>query len=152
MLIARILLGFLQMVNNNAELVKTIKKILQVFPEAIVIQSFDKYIDEYSVNFVNQTAEKKIIQYENPCDAPIQDDNIHYLIKTESPLCSANNVPKSKMLTLSNILKEHIEQLNEVETEVSNPIEIVYKDIDDSQELINCESYNLKTVKVNLDE
>ena len=42
MVIARTLLGFILMIHKNHDLIETIKKILEVFPEGIIIQSLDK--------------------------------------------------------------------------------------------------------------
>ena len=42
MMIAKVLLEFLNLINKNEELIKTIKHILQVFPEAVLIQTYDE--------------------------------------------------------------------------------------------------------------
>ena len=46
--------------HKNKELIKTIKKILQVFPEGIIIQSFDQESQNLIMQFVNDAAVKNI--------------------------------------------------------------------------------------------
>ena len=70
MVIARVLLGFILMIHNNQELIKTIKRIFEVFPEGIIIQSFDKEAKWLVVKFTNDTA-KEVIDYENSSNKPI---------------------------------------------------------------------------------
>ena len=79
MVIARIILGFINLVYTNQELVQTIKKILQVFPEGIIIQSLDERSKKLIVRFVNDTAAENILNYENPVDKSIREDKLNYV-------------------------------------------------------------------------
>ena len=81
MLIARIILVFLMLIRNNQELVKIIYKILQIFPEGFLIQELDKDSEQLIVQFVNDTAAKEIVNYENPCGKPIDDSKLNYTVK-----------------------------------------------------------------------
>ena len=54
------------MIHNNQELIKTIKKILLIFPEAILIQTVDEDSEKLILQLVNDTAKKEIIKYDNP--------------------------------------------------------------------------------------
>ena len=66
MIIARLILAFLMMIHNNQELNKTIKKILLIFPEAILIQTINNNSGKFVVQLVKNTAAKEIIKYDNP--------------------------------------------------------------------------------------
>ena len=65
MVIARILLGFILMIHNNQDLICTMKKILEVFPEGIIIQSFDESTQQLVVKFANNSAANEIINYQD---------------------------------------------------------------------------------------
>ena len=154
MIIARILLEFLQTMKKNEELVITIKKIFQVFPEGIIIQSYDEKIKEYVVNFVNDTATQILINYKDPWDKPILDDKIDYLIKWISSNNNSNkNIKKKKssIFLLSDMLKEHITSINENNSEIKNSIEIKFKDNNlNNSQILEHKCFNLKTVQVKL--
>ena len=81
MIVARILLGFIQLQHNNQQLIKTIKKVLQVFPEGIIIQSLDKNTKELIVKFVNYEAQKEIVKYEDLLERPIDNSKLNIEIK-----------------------------------------------------------------------
>ena len=66
MIIARLILTFLMMIHNNQELNKTIKKILLIFPEAILIQTINDNSGKFVVQLVKNTTAKEIIKYDNP--------------------------------------------------------------------------------------
>ena len=80
MIVARILLGFLLVIHKNKELIKTIKKILKVFPEGIIIQSLDKTSKELIVQFANEIAEKHVISYDDIRGSPIDNFKLNYEI------------------------------------------------------------------------
>ena len=61
MIIARIILAFLVLIYNNQKLINTIKKILKIFPESILIQTQDQKSGKLIVQFVNDTAAKEMI-------------------------------------------------------------------------------------------
>ena len=73
MVISRLLLGFILVIYKNQELIKTIKRILEVFPEGIIIQSKEKNNNELLLQFVNDTASKEIISKENISGKIIED-------------------------------------------------------------------------------
>ena len=81
MVISRIILGFILMIQNNQDLIKTIKRILEVFPEAIIIQSFDKDTSKLVLQFTNQAAKKEVIDYPDSSGKPIDEQHLNYVIK-----------------------------------------------------------------------
>ena len=116
MVVAKILLGFILMLSNNHELINTVKKILQVFPEGIVIQSFDENTQKLVVKFVNNTATKEIINYTNYIGKEIDDNKLEFKIEINKSLSeldvSWDNINLNSKLTLSEILKSQIEEAN----------------------------------------
>ena len=76
MVVARILLGFFEIMHNNQVLIETIKKILQVFPEGIIIQSLDEKSQKLILEFVNDAAVKEIANYEDPLNKPVDDTTL----------------------------------------------------------------------------
>ena len=73
MVVARILLGFFEIMHNNQVLIETIKKILQVFPDGIIIQSLDEETQKLVLQFINNAAVREIANYESPLNKPIDD-------------------------------------------------------------------------------
>ena len=80
MIVARILLGFISLQHNNQELINTIKRILQVFPEGIIIQSLDENTRKFVVKFANNEALQKILKYEEPLDKPIDNTKLDFKV------------------------------------------------------------------------
>ena len=65
MMITKVLLEFLNLINKNEELIRTIKHILQVFPEAVLIQTYDDKTKKIIVKFANDAAKRDILNYES---------------------------------------------------------------------------------------
>lgn len=61
MVIARIVLGFIELLQQNQELSVTIQNILQVFPEGVLVQSIDDSAGGVVVQFANDVAKQKIV-------------------------------------------------------------------------------------------
>ena len=114
MVVAKILLGFILMLNNNHELINTFKKILQAFPEGIIIQSFDEKLKKLVVQFVNNTAAKEIIDYNNHLEKEIDENRLKFKIEINKCLsefsASWDNSDTNSKFTLSEILTSQIEE------------------------------------------
>ena len=80
MIVARILLGFIEIMNDNQLLIKTIQKILQVFPEGIIIQTLDEKSQKLVLQFINNAAAKEILSYDDALNKPIDDGKLNYFI------------------------------------------------------------------------
>ena len=148
MIVARILLGFLLVIHNNSELIKTIKKILEVFPEGIIIQSLDKCSQEPVVQFANEAATNDVISYQGIQYNPIDDSKLNYDIKVENEACSSNFVPEDDIsfskISLSQLLDQQIEAVQHKDIEVSVPVEFKDKNNDSAKS----QFYIVKTLKV----
>ena len=148
MIVARILLGFLVVIHNNSELIKTIKKILEVFPEGIVIQSLDKRSQELVVQFANEAAAKNVISYQGIQYNPIDDSKLNYDIKVEKEASRSNLEPEDDIsfstVSLSQLLDQQIEAVQHKDIEVSVPVEFKDKNNDSAKSKF----YIVKTLKV----
>ena len=111
MVISRIILGFILMIHNNQDLIKTIKRILEVFPEAIIIQSFDKDTSKLVLQFTNQAAKKEVIDYPDSSGKPIDEQHLNYVIKTyddvKDKTHSEFNDDQSESYSLTELLHIH---------------------------------------------
>ena len=127
MVIARVLLGFILMIHNNQELIKTIKRILEVFPEGIIIQSFDKETKWLVIKFTNDAA-KEIINYDDPWEKPIDDAKLNYVLKYDENVKELDELDQSNIksigLTLSEFLQFQREAVNTTQKEKSCAVEL----------------------------
>ena len=149
MVIARIVLAFMMLVHNNQDLTKTIKQILEVFPQGIIIQSIDKVTQHLIVKYVNKTSAKEILSYSDPSDKPINDSLLKYKLKDndtfEKNLLS-NNIAKPKNLKLSELLRFHSETVEAGEISTKNCIEIRHHESKQIEQKIKF--YDVKTLPV----
>ena len=150
MIVARILLGFLLVIHNNSELIKTIKKILEVFPEGIVIQSLDKRSQELVVQFANEAATKNVISYDGAQGCPIDSSKLDYEIKDENDSGNLNleqeDSASLSTICLSKFLAQQVEVVQSNDKEVSVPVEFISKDSD--KDSTTSKFYIVKTLKV----
>ena len=126
------------MIHNNRDLIETIKKILEVFPEGIIIQSFDKDSQSLVVKFTNNTAAKEIINYEDHYGKPIDDEQLSFVVKSTDNIAESNLLKQEnsniKELNLSDLLQSQIENTILNETEVVNSVELLNKQKSNSDE------------------
>ena len=62
---AKLMMKFIVILHKNQELIETIKHILEVFPEAVIIRGFDKEKEKVTELFINLVAQwNKISQQE----------------------------------------------------------------------------------------
>ena len=152
MVIARILLGFILMIHNNQDLICTMKKILEVFPEGIIIQSFDENSQQLVVKFANNSAANEIINYQDLCDKPINDEKLNFVLKFDDKIKESNTLNNENDIfishTLSEFLSLQIESIHSNDIEVANSVEMLdklkLKDVDSIQKKF----YSVKTLRV----
>ena len=126
MAVARVLLGFIISLQNNQQLIKTIQKILQVFPEGIIIQSLDEKSQQVVLQFVNNTANREIVNYDYLQDKPIEDNKLDYIISTISNICqnNFNEFQDLQFYRLSEYLQSQIDEVCHSQSEITNSIEL----------------------------
>ena len=165
MMIAKVLLEFLVLLHKNEELIKTINYILQVFPEAVLIQAFDEESKEYIIKFANNEALKAILNYgdskvssnsisyisdKTDCEylnKPIDEERLHYIftnIEKRSKHYSGTNVLSSdETLHLSELLLSHVDSIHKGENEIVSGVQLNFNDKSKDSKY-----FNAKTVKV----
>ena len=126
MIIARILLGFIIILQNNQQLIKTIQRILQVFPEGIIIQSLDEKSQQVVLQFVNNTANREIINYDYSWEKPIEDSKLDYMVAMVDNIWQ-NNISEYQDIQfykLSEYLQSQIDEVCRTQSEVTCSIEL----------------------------
>ena len=149
MVIARILLGFILIIHNNQELIKTIKKILEVFPEGIIIQSFDKVSNKLILQFSNEAASKEILNYENLLGKPIDEDKLNIVLKTSDNIKWTNWIWQKEDLesySLPEFLQFHTYSAQVIESEVWSSVEVCSKEYNEETDSLKSQFYNVKTL------
>ena len=153
MVITRILFGFILLIHNNQELIKTTKKILQSFPEGIIIiiQVWDHKETKLSVDFVNDTASKELLDEHNQqngnVDHSMIKDILSLSVRIIKDQTNSDQSEHKNTIMLSDLLKQHIERIKNT-AEVSTPIEIWNYSEEDANKEINIKYLNVKTIKV----
>lgn len=111
MVIAKIVLGFIKILEENKKLTKTIKNILKAFPEGMIIQSLDSDTQNLIVQFVNDGAKKDLIKYEEPLGKTVVDDRLDFIVKETKLLIGErqhdNLNANEHSPQLSELLKHH---------------------------------------------
>ena len=150
MIVARILLGFIEIMNDNQLLIKTIQKILQVFPEGIIIQTLDEKSQKLVLQFINNAAAKEILSYDDALNKPIDDGKLNYFINEIHNLSWTHSCPNDQINTefqkLSDYLNLQIEALQEKGVEVASSIEL--RENNDSEDESIHKFYNVNTMQV----
>lgn len=149
MITSKIILGLLEHIQRNRKLIKTIKNILEVFPEAVLIQSLDDQSKSFVLSFINNTGTNNIVDYESPLDRPIDDDKLKLVIKsvqTSSKSDAANSQGcLHRNATLSSVLEYHQSLISEAHSEVVSAIEVSSGQAGGHDENTH---FSLKTVRV----
>ena len=157
MVISRVVLGLILVIYNNQDLIKTIKKILEGFPEGIIIQSVDQKSDRLVLKFINDDAKNEIIQYEDPTDRSIDDESLNYELKSSNN-CNHQengdvNDERYECNSLSKLLLFHTKSIQASGGEISSSVELwSSKDQKDQNDESACRRfYNIKTLWVQWD-
>ena len=126
MVVARILLGFIIILQNNQQLIKTIQRILQVFPEGIIIQSLDEKSQQVVLQFVNNTANREIINYDYSREKPIEDNKLDYMVAAIDNIwqSSIHEHQDIQFYRLSDYLQSQIDEVCRTQSEVTNSVEL----------------------------
>ena len=151
MVVAKILLGFLLLIHNNQELIKTTKNILQIFPEGIIIQTWGHTEDKLLVDFVNNTASKELLNENNPQNGQTDrnkiKDILNLVVKMKKEQSNSDQSEQRNTILLSELLMQHTKRIKD-STVVSTPIEIWNNYEEESKDVINSRYLNVKTIKV----
>ena len=155
MIIAKLLLGFLLMNHNNQELIKTMKKILQLFPEGIIIQEINEKCNLLPVEFINNTAVKELIDNSNFDNTFIEKERIDQIlnlsIKIKKENITFDESENSDIIILSDLLQTHANRI-QYEKEAITSIEVCHDFTDNIDENLKYTFFNVKTIKMAWDK
>ena len=152
MILSKIIKGLLQLIQQNQELVDTIKNMLEVLPEGVIIEGKDKPNDHVLVRYANRIATQDLFDgqwFEGKSINSNQTDAIIKLnsslgdgsISSEDPLQSEDN-----QYTFHQLLEAHRAKIDQFETKVNSIIELVQKNPFD--ETYTSEYYHVKCIRV----
>ena len=149
MIAARIILGFILTIYKNQELVKTIKNILKIFPESIIIQSIDEKSDSPIIQFVNDLAIKDIIDYEDPVGKPIINERLQYILAEVKHIKDSESFNQhgheANTYSLSELLQYHIDLIEIKDKVALTSIELHSKAKPSNFDILH---FNVKSMKV----
>ena len=149
MIAARIILGFILTIYKNQELAKTIKNILKIFPESIIIQSIDEKSDSPIIQFVNDSAIKDIIDYDDPVGKPIINERLQYILAEVKHIkdseSSNQHGQETNTYSLSELLQYHIDLIEIKDKVVLTSIELHSKAKPSNFDILH---FNVKSMKV----
>ena len=157
MMIAKVLLEFLNLIHKNEELVRTIKHILQVFPEAVLIQTYDDKTKKFVIKFANDAAKRDILNYNSALrnshhsfdflDQPVADQNLNYIFTEVENWDKSNSnlqLPSpTESIHLSELLETHVDAIMNGEDEVVTSVQMTHLNPS-----VEPKHFNAKTVKV----
>ena len=140
------------MIHNNQDLIKTIKKILEVFPDGIIIQSYDAKTQKFVVKFANNSAAKEIINSEDSYGKPVDDNKLSFDVKYDTThhenasFENQNKLPQD--WSFSELLQSQIQAIIANKIEASNWVEFVERmkarDEDFSRKFFNVKTQLVK--------
>ena len=154
LVISTIIKNLLESLQKNKELIETIKSILEVLPESIIIQQFDSQLEKNIIKFTNYKAQNKILNCNGVCRKFCNSELFNFKIK-ESDLQELKQSEEMKEvpdISIINILNIHqqklINQMND--NEVSSTIETTPITNEIEQPVVINESifYLISSVKV----
>lgn len=150
----KIIRGLIALIHENKELVDTIKNILEVFPEGVIIEGLKPETNQFVVKYVNRVASEDLFNNRNYDEKSIDDSQLEYAIETNLNSSSNdehldNNRFDQDMLTsLNSLLDTHKAEIDDTQTSISSYIRLVDK-ISGVDDLNNTPYYHIKTIAVN---
>jgi len=154
--LSKIVRVFLSLLFENKQLIKTIKHILEVFPEGIIIQTPKCYTKNYEIKFTNEIAKKNLLIQPNPERVPV-DHELGRFFRDSTDYQSQNDEenPNGEQIedrpkTLNELLQIQKDKYIEFEADVSSHVDLL-KNIDGDQEVEEVTSFDVKTIKISWD-
>ena len=130
MQVAKKILNFLQLIQENRELVHTIKNILKVFPEGVLIQSLDETSRKVIIKFANNIIQNYFFKSDNSEGKTIETEVEDLIIKNVSNVNKADinddsHMHKGKTFKFSEFIEHHSELASNTSQEIISQIEII---------------------------
>ena len=136
MVISTMVRVFLETIQKNKELTNTIKEILQVIPEPILIQWTNQKTKRNIIKFANDSAQKKMFNGLNAIPKYLDESSFDFKI-TDSSLedFKSNNDHSHEEISISSILNHHQNQFkfHRVTKEFTSSIETVSNSRENSE-------------------
>ncbi|CAI2382787.1 unnamed protein product [Moneuplotes crassus] len=136
--LSKIYLSFIEMNIKIKHLLKTIRKLLEVFPESVMIEAFDPQLKQNVMRFINNAA-KKEFSIDNQDQKSLLNPNMNFKIseKFEKHTKESSNI--------SEILRNHAKSVKETNQEISSEIKVARTDSDEKY-------FTVKTIMVEWEE
>ena len=154
--LSKIVRVFLSLLFENKQLIKTIKHILEVFPEGIIIQTPKFDSENYEIKFSNEIAKKNFLIEQNLERVPVDHelgrlfrDSTDYQFREDGENPNGEQI-ENRLKTLNELLQIQKDKYIEFEADVSSRIDLL-KGIDDDQEVEEVTSFDVKTIKISWD-
>ena len=154
--LSKIVKVFLSLLFENKQLIKTIKHILEVFPEGIIIQTPKCDTENHEIKFTNEIAKKSLLTELDPERVPVDHelgrlfrDSTDYQFQEDGENPNGEQI-ENRLKTLNELLQIQKDKYIEFEADVSSRIDLL-KGIDDDQEVEEVTSFDVKTIKISWD-
>jgi len=154
--LSKIVKVFLSLLFENKQLIKTIKHILEVFPEGIIIQTPKRGTENDEINFTNEIAKKSLLTEQDSERVPV-DHELGRLFRDSADYQSQDMEEnpngeqiENRLKTLDELLQIQKDKFIEFEADVSSRVDML-KSIEDDQEVEEVTSFDVKTIKISWD-
>jgi signal transduction histidine kinase len=139
MIHSRVFKDMLHLLKENKDLIQMIRKILEMFPEAVVIQSLDETMKKFIMKYANRNAMEHIVKSD---------------YEEEEYLRKVKLVNGNEEISINDFLSQQnskLEELNANQSSISAMIKIIKRPDSferNSDEQNDSKYYNVKTMKV----
>lgn len=137
----------LHLIKENKELIETIRKILQMFPEGVIIQNYDLKTNKYLVKYANWAAKSQIFKNIDEEREIGIDDNFMSKVK----ILNEENAYKMDIQSFLRMQSDKIKDLEDNHKSISEMVALYEPSFntnhqDDGE--LDLKYYNVKTMKV----
>lgn len=153
MTLSRIIIGLLQLIQENTELVNTIKNILEIFPDAVIIEGTHEETENMVVKYANRSATQSLFDGNSYNNIPLnnKDLNLKVIVHQnskldEGPVDTYEN-ENDEGIKFSSLLDNHKAKLDENLTQATTTFTLI-RDEDEKSSTTENDFYSVTTVKV----
>mmetsp|Transcript_20398 Transcript_20398/g.18060 ORF Transcript_20398/g.18060 Transcript_20398/m.18060 type:complete len:145 (+) Transcript_20398:646-1080(+) len=140
MVMSKIVLNFIQVIHQNEQLISTIKNILEIFPEAVIIRGYDKDKQQKSELFANIAAKLNILH---------QDFFLSTDSKDKPGKFEENKTFNSHCSKLSKPALKNSEEIFKIQEENQQSLNFSEENLQAEQvHSVDSKFYSIKTIKV----
>ena len=153
MVLCKIIRGLIALIHENKELVDTIKNILEVFPEGVIIEGLKPKTKQIVVKYANRVASEDLLNNINFNDKSIDGNQLDYAVEANLDIVDNaerpfdNRLRQDMVISLNSLLDAHKAKIDDTQNSISSYIRLVGK-IAGVDDLNNTPYYNIKTISV----